>query len=68
MKMTSSYEISGMTSEHCVRAVTQEVGEIPGVIVESLDLDSGVLTISSQQPPAREDVRAAVEEASYKLV
>jgi copper chaperone len=68
MKMTSSYEISGMTCEHCVRAVTQEVGEIPGVTVESVDLDSGFLTISSQQLPAREDVRAAVEEAGYELV
>ena len=66
--MTSTYEIAGMTCEHCVRAVTEEVGEIAGVTVQSVDLESGVLTISSQQPPAREDVRAAVEEAGYELV
>ena len=29
--MTSTYAVTGMTCDHCVRSVTEEVSEVPGV-------------------------------------
>lgn len=28
---TETYRVSGMTCDHCVRAVTEEAGRLPGV-------------------------------------
>jgi copper chaperone len=64
---TSTYEVTGMTCEHCVASVTEEVAEIPGVTDVAVDLASGGLRISSTQPIPDETVRGAVEEAGYRL-
>lgn len=64
--MTSqTYTVSGMTCDHCVRSVTEEVGELAGVTSVDVDLASGRLTVDGDVPP--EAVRSAVEEAGYTL-
>lgn len=64
---TASYTVVGMTCGHCVAAVTEEVGAVPGVTGVDVDLDSGGLTVSSETPVDADAVRAAVEEAGYSL-
>ena len=64
---TASYTVVGMTCQHCVNAVTEEVGELPGVTEVHVDLDSGGLTVTSDAPVDDNAVRAAVEEAGYEL-
>jgi copper chaperone len=64
---TASYTVTGMTCEHCVRSVSEEVGALPGVTAVDVDLASGGLTLTSEAPVADEDVRTAVEEAGYEL-
>ena len=64
---TASYTVVGMTCQHCVNAVTEEVGELPGVTEVHVDLDSVGLTVSSDTPVDDNAVRAAVEEAGYDL-
>jgi copper ion binding protein len=64
---TASYTVTGMTCEHCVRSVTEEVGAVPGVTAVDVDLATGGLTVTSEAPVADADVRAAVEEAGYSL-
>jgi copper ion binding protein len=68
MSTTATYQVSGMTCGHCVQAVTQEVSALDGVDTVDVDLASGVVTVTSQQPLAVEAVRAAVDEAGYQLV
>jgi copper chaperone len=63
----ASYTVTGMTCEHCVRSVTEEVGEIDGVQRVDVDLESGRLTVTSQDPLPVDDVRSAVTEAGYEL-
>jgi copper chaperone len=63
----ATYSVTGMTCDHCVRAVKAEVGKVPGVASVSVDLDSGRVTLTSDQPVAPAAVRAAVEEAGYEL-
>ena len=56
-----------MTCQHCVNAVTKEVGGIDGVTGVDVDLDSGRVSVRSEQPLDAAAVRAAVNEAGYEL-
>lgn len=64
---TSTYTVRGMTCDHCVKAVTDEVGQVPGVTDVVVDLGSGGLTVTSEAPVDDAAVEAAVEEAGYQL-
>ena len=64
---TSTYAVTGMTCEHCVRAVTEEVRRIQGVADITVDLPTGALPISSSQPIEEAAVAEAVQEAGYQL-
>lgn len=65
---TQSWTVTGMTCDHCVRAVTQEVGAIATVRSVEVDLVGGRLTVDSEAPLDVETVAAAVDEAGYTLV
>ncbi|MFD6795913.1 MULTISPECIES: heavy-metal-associated domain-containing protein [Prauserella salsuginis group] len=62
-----TYTVTGMTCQHCVASVTEEVGEVDGVRAVNVDLDTGAVTVSSDAEVADEAVRSAVEEAGYTL-
>ncbi|OLF13410.1 heavy-metal-associated domain-containing protein [Actinophytocola xanthii] len=64
---TSTFTVTGMTCQHCVGAVREEVSRIPGVTGVDVDLASGRVTVTSEGPVATEDVRASVDEAGYEL-
>ena len=59
--------VSGMTCQHCVASVTEEVGELTGVEQVEVSLDTGALRLTSSQPLDEAAVRGAVEEAGYSL-
>jgi copper chaperone len=61
-----SYTVEGMSCEHCVAAVTAEVGELPGVSSVEVELETGVVLVRGSEID-REAVRQAVEEAGYSL-
>jgi copper chaperone CopZ len=67
MTHTVTATVTGMTCAHCVASVTEEVQEIAGVTDVSVDLATGALTVTSDQPLSDADVRSAVEEAGYRL-
>jgi len=62
-----TWTVTGMTCGHCVQSVTEEVSGVPGAQEVEVDLASGVLTVSSDQPLDDAAVRAAVEEAGYQV-
>lgn len=64
---TSTWTVNGMTCEHCVKAVTEEVAAIEGVQTVEVDLATGRVTITAPTEPTREAVAAAVDEAGYEL-
>jgi copper chaperone CopZ len=64
---TTTYTVSGMTCEHCVAAVTSEVGQVAGVGDVAVDLGTGLVRITSEGPVDDAAVRAAVEEAGYEV-
>ena len=65
---TTIYTVAGMTCEHCVSAVTEEVTEIAGVSDVQVDPASGAVSIASESPLDTAAVEEAVEEAGYELV
>ena len=67
MMTTETFVVSGMTCDHCVRAVTTEFVLLPGVRSVDVDLASGEVTVVSDAPLDRADVRNAVDEAGYAL-
>ena len=64
---TASYLVTGMTCQHCVHAVTEEVSAVPGVDDVSVDLDSGQLTVVSNDEVPFAAIASAVDEAGYAV-
>ena len=70
--MTSAiYQITGMTCQHCVHAVTGELMQLGGVSDVTVALVPGGLsavTVASEAPLTERQVAAALDEAGdYRL-
>ncbi|HEY8457148.1 MAG TPA: cation transporter [Actinopolymorphaceae bacterium] len=63
----ATYDVKGMTCDHCVRAVTDELSKLAGVTNVAVDLASGRVTVTSEAPLDEGAVREAVDEAGYEL-
>jgi len=63
----TTFTVTGMTCDHCVRAVETEVGKLAGVASVSVDLASGRVTLRGDGPVDHAAVRAAVEDAGYEV-
>ncbi|MGA2455727.1 MAG: heavy-metal-associated domain-containing protein [Solirubrobacteraceae bacterium] len=61
-----TFNVTGMTCEHCVAAVGAEVGALPGVSDVDVDLASGAVVVRGSDLDG-EAIRLAVEEAGYSL-
>ena len=65
--MTLIYRVDGMSCEHCVVAVTGEVGDVAGVQTVAVDLDSKLVRVSGSGIDDSAVV-AAIDEAGYDAV
>ena len=64
------FPVTGMTCDHCVASVTEELEELAGVREVHVDLVAGgtsTVTITSDQPLFDDAVKDAVAEAGYQL-
>jgi copper chaperone len=62
-----SIAVSGMTCDHCARAVRAEISKLPGVTGVDVDVDGGTVRIAGDPLPGDGPLRAAVEEAGYEF-
>ena len=65
-----SFEVAGMTCEHCVASVTEELSALGGVEAVSVDLRPGAastVVVNASRALSADEVRAAVEDAGYTL-
>ncbi len=67
MAEKSTWTVTGMTCEHCVASVTEELEELDGVQGVEVALDGGRVLVTSETPLERERVEAAVTAAGYAL-
>lgn len=66
----SNYLVQGMTCNHCVSSVTEELSALPGVRDVRVDLNAGgasKVTVRSESPLSQDAVASAVDEAGYSL-
>lgn len=57
-------EIEGMSCEHCVAAVTEALGDLPGVSVDAVRIGAAQLQYDPGQV-SPEQIALAVEDAGY---
>jgi copper chaperone CopZ len=69
---TQTYTVAGMTCDHCVRAVIEELRSLDGVTQVSVDLHPGGashVTVDAEREVADAEVAEALDEAgAYVLV
>ena len=68
---TTTYSVTGMTCEHCVNAVTSELGGLDGVSAVTVDLvPDGIsqVTVTSTAPLVEPAVAEALDEAGGYLI
>jgi copper chaperone len=68
---TTTYPVTGMTCEHCVNAVTRELGGLNGVSAVTVDLvpdGTSLVTVASDAPLPEPAVAEALDEAGGYLI
>lgn len=72
MSVTTTYTVTGMTCDHCAKAVSSELEAVDGVSDVTVDLTPGgesKVTVVSDETLADDQVSAALDEAGdYRLV
>ncbi|MDA8102822.1 MAG: heavy-metal-associated domain-containing protein [Nitrospiraceae bacterium] len=64
---TKIFRVDGMTCQHCVKAVSDELAQVPGITDFDVNLDTKLVTINGD---ALDDaaIVAAVDEAGYEAL
>ena len=67
MSTTETYDVMGMTCDHCARAVTAEVAALKGVADVHVDVTTGKVQVTVDRALSTQEMRQAIEEAGYTL-
>jgi copper chaperone len=67
MSFIETHDVVGMTCDHCARSVRTEISAIDGVTDVDVDLATGIVRVTTEQPVPTTALRDAVEEAGYAL-
>ncbi len=67
MAQTITYNVPGMTCDHCKHAVSSEISAVSGVVGVEVDLGTKLVTVTGEGLDDRQ-LRAAIEEAGYEAV
>ena len=62
--MSHQFQVSGMSCSHCEQAVTQAIQTLDPEAQVTIDLSTGHVDVSSQQP--REAILLAIDNAGYQ--
>lgn len=61
-------KIKGMGCQHCVRAVSKALGNLPGIKNLQVDLAKGEATFENTQHIPLEKIRQTVQSVGYQVV
>jgi copper chaperone CopZ len=62
---TQTYDVPGISCEHCQAAIEKEVAEVPGVTDVTVDIDARQATVAGSSEI--DAVRSAIEQAGYEV-
>ena len=68
--MQTTVNVSGMTCQHCVRSVTEELGGLDGVQSVDVELVAGGVSpvvVTATRELGADEIEEAVEEAGYSV-
>jgi copper ion binding protein len=66
--IVEQFRVPGVSCQHCVHAVTQEVGAINGVQRVQVNLDTKTVTVDHSEQVTTAALVAAIQEAGYDEV
>ena len=64
---TITYNVTGMSCQHCVNAITGEVTKVDDVDTVVVDLDNGTVSVTGVELDDA-SLKAAIDEAGYEVV
>lgn len=67
MKTQETFQIEGMSCQHCVHAVTSALKKLPGVEVQSVEIGRATVAYDPAQI-SRDQLKAAIEAEGYTVV
>ena len=67
MTQTQTFQIEGMTCDHCVHAVTDELRALEGVTTVEIDLATGTVTVDSKRTLTDDEVSDVLDEAGVTV-
>ena len=65
---TEQFQVPGISCQHCVNAIKQEVSALPGVQLVQVVLDSKLVTVQHSEDVTVAGIVAAINEAGYDEV
>ena len=65
--METTVTVLGMTCDHCVKSVSEELLKIDGVTEVKVDLETGNVDISTNSQIPQLAITAAISEAGYEI-
>lgn len=65
---TEQFEVRDMSCQHCVRAITEAVAEVPGVSLVQVTLENKTVTVEHDDVVSADKIVAAINEAGYETV
>ena len=65
MSETKTYTVSGVSCDHCVKAVSDEVSGVSGVESVQINLDTKAVVVRGDELDDAA-IRAAIDEAGYE--
>jgi copper chaperone len=65
---TKQFRVPGVSCQHCVSSVTQEVTALDGVQKVEVDLATKLVTVEHAEQVTTEQIVAAINEAGYDEV
>ncbi len=64
----TTFAVTGVTCEHCRRAVTADIAAVDGVETVTVEPVSGTVTVTAARPVDRAVIAAAVEQAGHRVL
>ncbi len=66
---TTTFNVKGMTCNHCVKSIENALGELKGIETVEVDLKKNTVTASFNEASVGVDkVKEVIEEAGYDVV
>jgi copper chaperone CopZ len=62
---TKTFKVPNISCGHCVRAIQNEVGELPGVKTVVAAQDTKMVTVEWEAPQTWENIKALLTEINY---